>query len=138
MWFSNKQPQQDTIDLPSHETDVSVVVPVNAQGDVDNVRNLLGDLARYDGAHSVETILVFNNFPEGTIPAQVEEYRPLVDKVVAVPNVRQPGVAVPLAARMPGVRAASSQIVVLFDADCRVPDPTRLLDWYIAQFRRGA
>ena len=129
---------ENDIGAAAREPDASIVVPVNAQGDVDNVRHLLGDLDRYDGPHSIETILVFNNFPEGTVPAQVEEYRPRVDQVVAVPNVRTPGVAVPLAARMPGVRASRSQNVILFDADCRVPDPTGLIDWYVTQFRKGA
>ena len=39
--------------------DVSVVVPVNAQGDLSNVVRLLGDLARYAGPHRLD------RFPTG-------------------------------------------------------------------------
>jgi hypothetical protein len=41
-------------------------------------------------------------------------------------------------ARIPGIRAASADTIVLFDADTRIPQPTELLDWYVAQFRGGA
>ena len=36
---------------------------------------------------------------------------------------------------MPGIREARSENVILFDADCRIPDATALIDWYIEQFR---
>jgi hypothetical protein len=36
------------------------------------------------------------------------------------------------------VRAADSDICLLFDADCRIPDPTSLIDWYVERFRAGA
>ena len=120
------------------EPDVSVVVPVNAQGDLGNIRTLLADLARYEGSHSVETILVVNNFPAGETPPEVEELRRLANTVLAIPDVRRPGEAIGFSARIPGVRAASSEYVALFDADCRIPNPTALLDWYVEQFRRGA
>lgn len=118
--------------------DVSVVVPVNAQGDLGNVRTLLGDIARYGGPHSVETVLVVNNFPEGQVPAEVERLERVASIVLAIPSVRRPGEAVGFSARIPGVRAASADHVVLLDADCRVPDPTALLNWYVDRLRRGA
>jgi hypothetical protein len=118
--------------------DASVVIPVNAQGDLDNVRNLLGDLESYDGTHGIETILVVNNYDADRPPsAEIAELEKRA-KVVAVPNVRKPGEAVGFSARIPGVRAAASEVVVLFDADCRIPHPTAVLDWYVAQFRSGA
>src|SRR5690606_12368648 len=58
--------------------------------------------------------------------------------VLAIPNVRKVGEAVGFSARIPGVRAARSECVVLLDADCRVPNPTPLINWYVRQFRRGA
>jgi hypothetical protein len=128
----SRSPKRQT-DAP----DVSVVVPVNAQGDLENVRHLLGDLGRYRGPHRMETILVVNNFPEGKPPA-LKELKRLADIVLAIPNVRRLGEAVGFSARIPGVRAASSEFVVLFDADCRVPNPTQLLNWYVSQFQRGA
>lgn len=118
--------------------ELSVVVPVNAQGDLGNVLTLLADLARYDGAQALEVILVVNNFAAEDPPAEIERLRALGVDVVAVPNVRRPGEAVGFSARIPGVRAARAASVVLFDADCRIPDATALLDWYAWQFREGA
>lgn len=121
--------------------DASVVVPVNARGDLENVVHLLGDLSAYHGPHRVEVVLVVNNFAEGETPAEVEEFRGMGARVVAVASVRRPdrpGEAVCLSARIPGVRAAAAGSVVLLDADCRVPDATALLDWYVERFRRGA
>lgn len=120
------------------EPDVTVVVPVNAQGDLENITTLLADLSGYQGPHDVETILVVNNFPEGRVPVEVDDLRRLGVSVLAIPSVRRPGEAVGFSARIPGVRAASCDVVVLFDADCRVPNPTPLLNWYVAQFRSGA
>jgi hypothetical protein len=118
--------------------DVSVVVPVNAQGDLSNVVRLLGDLAGYAGPHRMEVILVVNNFPEGCVPTEVDDLRALGTRVLAIPSVRRPGEAVGFSARIPGVAAAAADFAVLLDADCRVPDSTALLDWYVHQFRRGA
>jgi hypothetical protein len=118
--------------------DLSVVVPVNAQGDLGNVRALLGDLARYDGPLTVETVLVVNNFAPGAVPREVSGLRDAGAIVLAIPSVRKPGEAVGFSARIPGLRSARAEHVVLFDADCRVPNPTVLLDWYWAQLREGA
>jgi hypothetical protein len=115
-----------------------VVVPVNAQGDLDNVRTLLDDVARYRGPLRMETILVVNNYPEAEPPQEVHALRKVATKVLTIPNVRRPGEAVGFSARIPGVRAASSNFVVLFDADCRVPNPTALVNWYVDNFRAGA
>jgi hypothetical protein len=120
------------------DPDVTVVVPVNAQGDLINIRSLLSDVARYDGPHAVEVVLVVNNFPVNEPPPEVEELRETGATVVAIPNVRRPGEAVGFSARIPGIRAASTDFAVLFDADCRVPNPRALLDWYAEQFRSGA
>jgi glycosyltransferase involved in cell wall biosynthesis len=43
-----------------------------------------------------------------------------------------------LSARIPGIRVASSERIMLFDADCRISNPTLLFDWYAEQFDRGA
>ena len=124
--------------LSEGRPDVSVVVPVNAQGDLSNVVRLLGDLARYAGPHQMEVILVVNNFPEGDVPPEVDDLRELGARVVAIPSVRRPGEAVGFSARIPGIAAAASNHVVLFDADCRIPDSTALLNWYVDRFREGA
>ena len=124
--------------LSEGRPDVSVVVPVNAQGDLSNVVRLLGDLARYAGPHQMEVILVVNNFPEGFVPPEVDDLRQLGARVVTIPSVRRPGEAVGFSARIPGVAAAASNYVVLFDADCRIPNSTALLNWYVDRFREGA
>ena len=115
----------------------SVVIPVNAQGDLENVLNIVSDIGRYDGERTAELILVVNNFPEDETPGQVAELESLGAVIVAIPNVRRPGEAVGFSARIPGVRAASSDTVILFDADCRVPNATALINWYIEQFESG-
>jgi hypothetical protein len=115
-----------------------VIVPVNAQGDLDNVRNILGDLGRYDGGHRLETILVVNNYPAAQPPSAIESLRELGARVVSIPSVRRPGEAVGFTARIPGLRAAESDLGLLFDADCRIPDPTALIDWYVARLGAGA
>ena len=118
--------------------DASVVVPVNAQGDLENVHNLLDDLARYRGKHAVEVLLVVNNYPAAAPPAAIEAFRSLGVRVVAIPDVRRPGEAVGFTARIPGVREAECESVLLFDADCRIPDPTALIDWYVLRMTAGA
>ncbi len=116
----------------------SIVIPVNAQGDLENVLQLIADLTNYRGAHRLELILVINNYPPGEPPPELEAYGRLGLKIVALPSVRRPGEAVGFSARMPGVQHAASENVILFDADCRVRQPTALIDWYIEQFRTGA
>lgn len=134
----SKLSEEKTHDPSSSHPDFSVVVPVNAQGDLQNVRKLLADVAAYEGPHFYETILVVNNFPEGLTPPEVDELREIATEVLAIPSVRRPGEAVGFSARIPGVRAASSEYVILFDADCRIPNATALLNWYVEQFRNGA
>jgi hypothetical protein len=110
----------------------SVVLPVNAQGDAENALTLLDDLARYDGPHTLEVILVVNNYPEGAEPPEIELFARLGCVVIGEPSVRRPGYAVPLMGRIRGMHSAQSDWILLFDADCRIPDPRALVDWYVA------
>jgi hypothetical protein len=123
---------------PGVAPDLSVVVPVNAQGDLQNVLRLLCDVSTYRGPATLEVILVVNNFPPEMPPPEVNTLPSLGVRVVAIPNVRRAGEAVGFSARIPGIRAAASEYVVLFDADCRVVDATALLNWYAQVFRGGA
>jgi hypothetical protein len=118
--------------------DASIVVPVNAQGDLGNVATLLEDLGRYDGPHAFEVVLVVNNFPADAPPPEIAELERAGARVLATPNLRQPGVAVALSGRMAGMRAARTEYAIHLDADCRVPHPTPLLDWYVERLRAGA
>jgi GT2 family glycosyltransferase len=116
----------------------SIVVPVNAQGDEDNALRLLDDLVRYDGPHALEIVLVVNNFPEGEEPPMVERFRHLGAVIIAEASVRRPGYAVPLMGRIHGMQSASSDRILLFDADCRIPDPRSLIDWYVGRLEAAS
>jgi len=118
--------------------DASVVIPVNAQEDLENVLGILGDVARYEGPVTLEVVLVINNYPADDPPREIEAYERTGVRVVAVPSVWRAGEAVCLSARIPGIRVASSERIILFDADCRISNPTLLFDWYAEQFDRGA
>jgi hypothetical protein len=121
---------------PSARPQASVVIPVNAQKDLTNIYRLLSDLVRYSGAKRIEIILVINNYPVESPPAEIDRYRQVGLEVLGIPRVEHEG-GVAIAARIPGIRAARSAIVILFDADCRIPNPTALLNWYIARFEDG-
>jgi hypothetical protein len=122
----------------SRPPDASIGVPVNAQGDLGTVLGLLSDVAAYRGKHVLEVILIVNNFPPGSPPPEVERYRAEGIRVLDIPSVLEPGYAPALRARMHGARAAESEHILLFDADCRIPNATALVDWYVAQLRGGA
>lgn len=118
--------------------EASVIIPVNAQGDLENVGTILADLSRYRGPHRLEIVFVVNNYPADAPPGAIERYRELGVRVIAIPNVRRPGEAVGFTARIPGLREARSEFGLLFDADCRIPDPSALIDWYVARMGEGA
>lgn len=122
----------DRADYP----EASIVVPVNAQKDLTNIQRLLSDLARYSGAKRLEIILVVNNYPAEEPPGEIELYRQIGTEVIAIPRVEHVG-GVAMAARIPGIRIARSSQILLFDADCRIPNPTALIDWYITKFDEG-
>lgn len=111
---------------------------MNAQADLENVLAVLSHIARYRGKRTFEVVLVINNYPEDDPPEEIASYAAAGIRVVSVPNVWRAGEAVCLSARVPGIRAAESERIILFDADCRIPNPTLLLDWYTDQFRSGA
>lgn len=123
---------------PLGEPDASVVVPVNAQGDLGSLFVLLADLARYRGRNTVEVVPVVNNFPGNDAPPAIEELRRLGVAVVSLADARKDGEKVGFSARMPGVAAARSSVTIHLDADCRVADPTSLIDHYVGCLRSGA
>ena len=123
---------------PHGPVDASIIIPVNAQGDLENVLKVCGDLCRYAGSCRLELILVVNNFDEATPPSEIDLFRAWGLRVEAIPSVRRPGEAVGFSARIPGIRIARSPVCILFDADVRIPNATRLIDWYVRAFASGA
>ena len=117
--------------------DISIVIPVNAQGDLQNAVALLNDIALYRGKCCLEVFLVVNNYCPEELPEAIGFFENLGVTVISIPNVRKPGEGVPFSARMPGIIAAQTEAAILFDADCRIIDATELIDWYVAQFKAG-
>src|SRR5215212_8619858 len=115
----------------------SLVIPVNAQKDLSRVLTVASDLATYHGSQPIEIILVVNNYPENNPPEEIQKYEKLGFKVLGIEKVAYQG-GVALAARIPGIELAQSENILLFDADCRIPNSTALLDWYIDQLNSGA
>lgn len=118
--------------------DATVIIPVNAQGDLENVLHVIDDIARNPGRHRLEMLLVVNNYDEGETPEAVARYQELGFHVLAIPDTRRHGEAVQVSSRVRGLREARSEIGLFFDADCRIPDAGSLVDWYVDQFSRGA
>lgn len=117
--------------------DATIVIPVNAQGDLEKVLHILADLSSYTGKHTLEIVLILNNYPPQEPPLEAVVYRIDGIRIVSEPDIRRFGVETPIAARMLGVETAVSDTVILFDADCRIINATRLIDWYMKQFQSG-
>lgn len=121
---------------PETKPDASIIIPVNAQGDLENVLRLLADIARYQGRSAFEVVLVINNYAADAPPPEIERYQRFA-RVVARPNIRRPGEAVAFSARIAGSRDARGDAIISFDADSRIPDASALLDWYVDVLRSG-
>src|SRR5512138_2349466 len=103
--------------------EASIVIPVNAQKDLSNITNLLSDLCRYNGGKRLEIVLVINNYPPEKPPAEIESYQRAGLVTLGIPRLEHEG-GIAIAARIPGIRIAQSSKILLFDADCRIPNPT--------------
>jgi len=121
---------------PALPPEASIIIPVNAQNDLQNVLRLIRDITAYQGKRRLETILVINNYPPVSPPEEIVKYRALGLRVPAFPNVKARN-EIYLTARVFGARDASSECTIYFDADCRLPNATALIDWYIEQFEAG-
>lgn len=116
--------------------DASLVIPVNAENDLDNVVHILHTISGYSGESTFEVILVVNNYPPENPPGQIKEFEELGIETLAIPYVQRRG-GVALAARIHGVRIAKSETIISFDSDCTLLNVRELLDWYVAQFKAG-
>jgi glycosyltransferase involved in cell wall biosynthesis len=121
---------------PELAPDASIVIPVNAQKDMTPLRRVLSDLFRYSGKRQFEIILVINNYPVDAPPEEIQSYQQAGLQVIGIPHIVHNG-GIAMAARIPGVRLARSQNVLHFDADCRIPHPDELLDWYVDRLQEG-
>lgn len=126
------------INIKQQLPDATIVIPVNAKEHLEKVFGILGDISRYHGMHRFEVILVVNNYAPNDPPPSIERYHSHNARVIAIPDTRRPGEAPGFSARIPGIRAAGSENCILFDADCRIPNPTDLFDWYVKQLNAGA
>lgn len=115
----------------------SIVIPVNAQSDLERVWVIINDLLGYRGRYTFEIIVMVNNYPSDE-PPDLAVFQQAGVRVVSQPDVRLPGIRVAVTARVHGARVAASPLTIHIDADCRVPDPTALLNWYVEQFAAGA
>jgi Glycosyltransferase like family 2 len=118
--------------------DASVVIPVNAAADLERVLDVVSDVASYEGRRTFEVVLVVNNYAPDEPPKELRTFQEAGLRVVALPDAWRAGEAICFTARIPGVRAAASDRVILFDADSRVPNPSAVLDWYVDQLGGGA
>jgi Glycosyltransferase like family 2 len=124
-------------ELPSAPS-LSIIIPMNAQADIDNALILLGDLSSYRGPAVVETIVVANNFEPDAPPSRLAELEAAGARVLRIPEVVvRPGEVISFAARIPGTREAQSAATAHFDADVRVPHAAELIAWYIDRLREG-
>jgi Glycosyltransferase like family 2 len=122
---------------PQLKPSASIIIPVNACADLSNLRLLVTDLVKYQGSHTFEIITVINNYREGNQPHEVEILSEIGMRVLNIPDVHQPGETVAFSARLPGIETANSEITIQFDADCRIPNITPLLDFYVEQLNSG-
>lgn len=136
--FEEQLPMTSAAGTGSPEPHVSVVVPVNAQADIPAALELLGDLERYGGPHRAEMLFVVNNYPPDQPPSEAAALHTRGARVLSVPSLARDGYTVIINARAYGVRAAASEYVILLDADCRVPRPTELVNWYVGVLSAGA
>jgi len=120
------------------DQDASIVIPVNAQEHLQDIFYILSDIGDYRGAYSFEIILVINNYPPQNPPPEIRFFKSRGIRVVPVSDVRIPGQHPALTSRILGIEAAHTDSILLFDADCRLPYPTPLLDWYIRVLHHGA
>ena len=121
---------------PAASPDASIVIPVNAQKDLAPLQRVLADIVRYTGDSRIELILVINNYSADESPDEIQEYQRAGIQVIGIPHIVHHG-GIAMAARIPGVRAAHSSAVLLFDADCHIPNPGALINWYIARLNEG-
>ena len=74
---------------PTVQPDASIVVPVNAQADLENVLDIVGDVSRYEGSRTFEVVLVINNYPADAPPRELGAYAAAGMRTVGIPAAWQ-------------------------------------------------
>jgi hypothetical protein len=122
---------------PSVPPDASIVIPVNAQADLESVLDVIDEIASYEGQRTFEVVVVINNYPADQPPKELKTYAQAGMRTLGFPSLWRPGEVVSFTARVPGSREAAAGFLIHFDADCRIGNSSVLLDWYVAQSERG-
>jgi hypothetical protein len=121
--------------------DASIVIPVNAKSDLGKALETVDNICNYNGRHRLEIVLAINNFPRNDPPVEIEQYARMGLTIAALAHMQdlkpRAQYRVAFGGRILGTRAAHSDITVHVDADCRLANATRLLDWYISKLREG-
>ena len=120
VWHGVKRLRGDPT-VPPH---ASIVVPVNAQADLENVLDIVGDVSRYEGSRTFEVVLVINNYPADAPPRELATYAAAGMRTVGIPAAWQKGEVVSFTARIAPAPCGRIQSLVQFDAECRLPNPT--------------
>lgn len=115
----------------------SVVIPVNAQKDLSRILLVASDILAYKDVMPIEFILVVNNYPSDNPPKEIDDFVDMGFNVRCTPKVEHKG-GVAIASRILGIELARSETLLLFDADCRIPNAKALLGWYISQLEAGS
>ena len=122
---------------PAAAPEASIVVPVNAQTDLQLVLGVVGDIVVYRGPHTFEVLLLVNNFPAEQPPAELESYAKAGMEMRG--DSERVAEARPCASRR--AWRGSGGVVRAGDLLRRGysnPDSSSLLDWYMERFEDDA
>jgi len=122
---------------PIAPPDASIVIPVNAQADLEKVLDVIDEISRYQGRRTFEVVIVINNYPTDGPPKELKTYAHAGLRTLGFPSFWTSDEVVSFTARVPGAREAAAGLLIQFDADCRIRNPSALLDWYLDQAERG-
>src|SRR5947208_10798155 len=75
---------------PDAAPDASIVIPVNAQADLENVLDVVDEIARYRGQRTFELVIVINNYPPDEPPKQLETYAHAGMRTLGFPSLWRP------------------------------------------------
>ncbi len=104
---------------------------------MENVVNVLEQVAAYSGKHTIEIVLVINNFDADLPPVGINHFKHFPISLVLAPSARKPGEVIIMSARALGVYSAISEITIHVDCDCKINNINKLIDWYVENLNNG-